>query len=443
MHEHCAAILRYWSFLSGRLGDASFFRRRILIADDEPVVAEVTATLLRRGVGCQVATVHDGEAVLHYLETESVDVLLTDMIMPGLHGLELVAAVQHQWPYIDIVVMSGHSEDFPYVNVVNAGAKDFIAKPFQHAELDAKMIRLFRERDVRDAQIVAEIKYRNLFELNTNGMVFLEKGNFDITDVNAAFCELVRTPREKLIQKSLVDLLEATEQDRFQQGLKLCARSGQGTIGDVGMACLDGEKVYVDITATFISVASEHIVCLAFKDITEKREFEEGLVEAAQVDNLTGLLNKRAFNTNLEGFIVRARRDSAPLSLLFMDLDNFKRCNDTQGHQVGDDVLRTIGRLVHKNIRGGLDEGFRFGGDEFAVILPGVTAATAVVIAERLRCDLENAENFGTSLSIGVAEYKNGMPAAALARAADKALYRAKALGKNRVFQAVDYPVTV
>jgi diguanylate cyclase (GGDEF)-like protein len=175
------------------------------------------------------------------------------------------------------------------------------------------------------------------------------------------------------------------------------------------------------------------VICLSFKDTTEKRQLEEHLVEAAQMDPLTGLLNKRGFTMEVENTLLRARNECSPLCMMFLDVDSFKMCNDTYGHPVGDKVLHTIGQIIQQNIRRGYDLGFRYGGDEFAAILVGAESDVALKIGERIRKDLENAENFGVSLSIGIAEYSEGMDSALLTRRADEALYRAKSLGKNTV----------
>jgi diguanylate cyclase (GGDEF)-like protein len=195
----------------------------------------------------------------------------------------------------------------------------------------------------------------------------------------------------------------------------------------------DGQEIFLDVSVSFIQAGLERIVCLSFKDTTEKRQLEEHLVEAAQMDQLTGLLNKRSFATEVEAAVTRARGEGGALSMLFIDVDDFKSCNDKYGHQVGDSVLRTVGQIILKNTRRGQDAGFRYGGDEFAVVLGGADVQVALRIGERIRLDLEQAENFGTSLSIGIAEYKAGMTSADLLRCADDALYRAKSLGRNTV----------
>jgi DNA-binding response OmpR family regulator len=203
----------------------------VLVADDEIPMCVLTEAIIRKRVGCQVSVAHDGQGVLDSLASEAADVLVADMVMPGIQGLELVAAVQRNWPHTDIIVVTGYSEDFPYVKVIRAGAKDFLAKPFQAEELEAKLLRIFRERDLRDAQIVAESKYRSLFELNTNGMVFLDDKTRTVLDANAAFCRLCGQNLEAISRKPLADLLDPFERGRFEQGLALCSRSDQGTLG--------------------------------------------------------------------------------------------------------------------------------------------------------------------------------------------------------------------
>ncbi len=121
------------------------------------------------------------------------------------------------------------------------------------------------------------------------------------------------------------------------------------------------------------------------------------------------------------------------MSLLFIDLDGFKSCNDRYGHHTGDKLLRLVGGLIRANVRADGDEGFRYGGDEFAVLLPGAPVTIGARVGERIRSQLEDAENFDTTMSIGIAPYHKGMTASAFARAADKALYTAKSRGKNTI----------
>lgn len=161
------------------------------------------------------------------------------------------------------------------------------------------------------------------------------------------------------------------------------------------------------------------------------------------VDGLTGISNRRHFDRALDRELRRARRESLPLSLVFLDLDEFKRFNDTYGHARGDEVLRLVARTLDETFRRGGDLVARYGGEEFAVVLPGLDGRRAELYAERLRRRIwrlaipYEASNVADRVTIsgGVATVPPGYIATAdeLLSAADKALYRAKCQGRNRI----------
>jgi len=160
-------------------------------------------------------------------------------------------------------------------------------------------------------------------------------------------------------------------------------------------------------------------------------------------DGLTGVLNRAAFDERLQTEFKGADRHSRPLSLLMVDIDFFKRVNDTFGHQAGDQVLQSVARILAETTRPG-DVVARYGGEEFAIILPGTGEGSAVAMAERLRVAMENARiecgacgNISLTVSIGCASRlpHAAMPEA-LVKTADSALYDAKDTGRNRVSSA-------
>ena len=165
------------------------------------------------------------------------------------------------------------------------------------------------------------------------------------------------------------------------------------------------------------------------------------------VDGLTGIANRRHFDRALERELRRTRREQQPLSLIFLDLDEFKRFNDTYGHARGDDVLRSVAHTLDETFRRGGDLVARYGGEEFAVILPGVDSRRASLYAERLRRRIWRLGiPYGAShvtdrvtISAGVATIPTPLVASssALMLTADRALYRAKCLGKNRIVTSV------
>jgi diguanylate cyclase (GGDEF)-like protein len=170
------------------------------------------------------------------------------------------------------------------------------------------------------------------------------------------------------------------------------------------------------------------------------RDRTNDLAHLATVDALTGLFNRRYFETRLEQELQRQRRQQDDLSLLLLDLDNFKELNDTQGHLVGDTALKEVAEILRRAVRI-FDVCARYGGEEFVILMPGAGASTALRIAERIRRQVE--QHFATGLrsgvpvpltvSIGVSTASPDVTRDVLVAKADSALLRAKATGKNQV----------
>lgn len=161
----------------------------------------------------------------------------------------------------------------------------------------------------------------------------------------------------------------------------------------------------------------------------------------ALTDPLTGVANRKAFDTNLQEAIADAQASGSALSLFMCDIDRFKLFNDTWGHQTGDQVLRLVARCISDNTKG-RDTAARYGGEEFAVIVRGADSSAAINLAEQIRITVEGKKLIKKStgdvlgsitISIGVAEFIDGETATSLIQRADTCLYRAKHAGRNRV----------
>ncbi|WP_296058994.1 sensor domain-containing diguanylate cyclase [uncultured Amphritea sp.] len=170
----------------------------------------------------------------------------------------------------------------------------------------------------------------------------------------------------------------------------------------------------------------------------ELTEREKRYRELSQVDDLTQLYNSRHFYNELESELERARRYKQPLSLCMLDLDFFKRLNDNFGHPFGDQVLRKLGSLIKLHLRS-VDSAYRYGGEEFAIIMPQVELQNAFTAVERLRLELSEVdfrtptgEVVNVSLSAGLTCAEGADSTGSLVSKADKALYRAKRSGRNR-----------
>lgn len=161
----------------------------------------------------------------------------------------------------------------------------------------------------------------------------------------------------------------------------------------------------------------------------------------AITDELTGLYNHRHLLRQLSAELSRTRRYGRPLTLAMIDIDHFKQYNDTHGHLIGNEILRTLGDLIRKNIRE-IDIPARYGGEEFLIIMPETNRVKGRLIAERLRKAIEEypfkkigrPPGEAVTISIGIASYpQNALSTHDLIETADRALYHAKAAGRNRV----------
>jgi two-component system cell cycle response regulator len=170
-----------------------------------------------------------------------------------------------------------------------------------------------------------------------------------------------------------------------------------------------------------------------YQTLREKEKLEEEVRRLSITDDLTGLYNHRHFFKTLESELTRMKRQKTSLSLLMFDLDNFKRYNDSYGHLEGDRVLRRIGEIIKHSIRHNVDSGYRYGGDEFAALLIGASVDQALTIAERIRSSIENAKFQTITVSIGLAEFREGFDLERFVKLADDALYVAKHSGGNRI----------
>jgi diguanylate cyclase (GGDEF)-like protein/PAS domain S-box-containing protein len=196
------------------------------------------------------------------------------------------------------------------------------------------------------------------------------------------------------------------------------------------------EKViYVEGNFRRLKEKNEVVGVLAvLRDVTEKIRLEKELLELSITDGLTGLHNQRHFYNELDKEMERAKRQHTTLSLLLFDLDDFKVFNDIHGHLEGDKVLRNVAQVVLKSVRR-MDSAYRYGGDEFTVILPGATRVEATQVAERIRKTFETMPYLQQiKLSIGLVEFDPQYDLTTFVKYADEAMYTAKKMGGNQIY---------
>ncbi len=310
--------------------------RRVLLVDDDPAMLTLLSKYLARAE-YEVLTARDGQSALQLLHREGPPIVLSDWSMPGMNGLELCQAIRASEAigFVYLIMLTANSDKDRVVEALEAGANDFLAKPFHHQELLARL-----NAGMRIISLEADLK-RQQRELH--------KANAELAILNRK----------------------------------------------------------LEVMAT--------------------------------TDELTGLANRREAMTQLKAGWAACRQKDQPFSCIMLDIDHFKECNDTYGHDAGDEVLRQTAGLLKRVARAG-DLVCRFGGEEFLVLCPNAGEETALQTAHRLLVAIESNDIhlagsvLRITISAGVAAPGEHTDTAEdLLKSADQALYLAKHGGRNRV----------
>jgi diguanylate cyclase (GGDEF)-like protein/PAS domain S-box-containing protein len=289
-----------------------------------------------------------------------------------------------------------------------------------------------------------------LFEAAPDGLLFIDEGGV-IRRANALAHEMFARAPGSLIGEGIERLVPAHLREahaiRRSRYAAAPVKRGMGIGLDLLAQRADGAMIPVDISLSPVEWRGRRFVIAAVRDMTERRRIEQALRQAleqqAMRDPLTGLFNRRVLDDALPLEMARARRRSKQVAVVMADIDRFKNVNDRYGHACGDTVLRRMALLLQVGMRAG-DILCRYGGEEFTMILPECSVTTAGQRAEALRATIEQtiwAESgcqvADVTMSFGVAAYPaDGDSAEEVLRAADRALLRAKAGGRNRVVRA-------
>ncbi len=440
---------------------------RILVVDDVTANLRLLEAKLQSEY-YEVALAQSGEEALKQASGWLPDIILLDVMMPGMDGYETCRRIKadHATTHIPVVMVTALTDAEERVRGLEAGADDFLSKPVDDATLFARLRALMRVKQVQDAWRMRAETARELgFEapadpdetvagaralvLGAEADAIVDSLALDGLDILR--CTAVEEAWARLSANAF-DLAVFCLPDDGTEVLRLASRlRAQASTRDVPvvLAARPAQKAMVlrgfDIGANdhvMLPVDPNELRARARNQIRRKR-FQDRLraeldrsLEMAVTDPLTGLRNRRYVRRHLEGVL-----RSGEASVLIVDLDRFKPINDTYGHNVGDAALREVATRLRANLRAS-DVVARWGGEEFLIVLAGAPAEYTVLVAERLREAVGSAPmvlgevELTCTCSIGGAIGATGAQPDAIIGAADAALYQAKAEGRNRVKMA-------
>jgi two-component system cell cycle response regulator len=444
---------------------------RVLVVDDIEQNRKLLSDKLRNEY-FHVITAVDGEDAIDKALAEEPDVILMDIMMPKLNGVDACRRLKTdpRTEHIPIVLVTALNEREDRLRGLGAGADDFLIKPVNDLQLLSRVRALTKYKMVADELRKREASGKRMgaVDMAAQGRAS-EPARILVVDENERQARRICRYLEGLhrpishseanqlgISGSMVDLLIVSLSNEKLDGLKLCAyfRSLEST-RDLPILVVsepDDEKRAVralDLGASDIVIKpidSEELLARVKTQVRKKRYLDalrarlDQSMELAVTDQLTGLHNRRYMRVQLESYVKRANMGGAPVSILLCDIDHFKKINDIHGHAAGDDVLREFGRRLRENIRP-MDLACRYGGEEFVVIMPETTQAHAQEAGERLRqiiaettFPIARGDELKVTMSGGVSTIipsEDTMDA--LLKRADDALYRAKSAGRNKV----------
>ncbi|MBO6556522.1 MAG: EAL domain-containing protein [Pseudomonadales bacterium] len=423
----------------------------VLIVDDEPGQLDSLNELMRLS-GYQVNTASSGNEAIDLLEQNPYDTILLDLNMPNGSGYDVIDHVVNHNVHVKVIVVSGNTDFDSTRNALKKGAYDFLKKPYVPDELLATVKNATSKKQLELAnqtihQRLEESEHLHRFIVDHSpDIVFMLDKEGHFTFLNDTVYQTLGFDKSELLGEHYSKLVSNPSQDQAQYVFTE-RRSGQRKSNNVELKLKckdDSEHRYFDTTSMSVELDNDNIHGKAVqgtygvaRDVTEKKQAQETINYQAYHDMLTRLPNRVLMEDRLDVAMTHATRNKERLAVMFLDLDRFKWVNDTLGHTTGDRLLQSVSQRLESCLRKG-DTLARFGGDEFALILPSVNheqdaAKIAEKVLEELRepFSVDEHELYVTS-SIGIAMYPEaGRTIEALIASADLAMYSVKERGKN------------
>ena len=426
----------------------------ILYVEDENDVREFTSKLL----SSLVKKVYTAENGLVGLETfiankDDIDLIVTDINMPKLDGLDMCIKIKEHNEHIPIVVTSAHNDPDFLKRAIDVGVSAYAMKPIDLYQLVDSIIKavepLVLKRELEELNISLETrvdqeikKIKSILDAQDNIVMVINKEK--ITNVNKKFFEFFEIESlEEFFQENKI--FYDCFQDQYGFITKEILTAQDSWINYIkNLQEIDRvvkiknkfnlERIFAINVDNYENKLDYYVLSLT--DITELKEKSNLLEYQASHDSLTGLYNRNKFKDLFGKELRRGIRYDNELSLILFDIDNFKKVNDTYGHQVGDEVLIEISKRVLSGVREH-DTVVRWGGEEFIILLPETSIEGAVMVAEKIRLLISeipiSSENLIITASFGISKMKEDDTKDSFILRTDKALYKAKNNGKNQV----------
>lgn len=423
---------------------------RVLIVDDDAMIRLLVERTLQQA-GYNVIVAADAEQGLELFNSERPDLLLLDVMMPGMDGFAACRLLRQkpEAEHLPIIMLTGLDDTDSIHRAYESGATDFITKPINWPLLAYRVRYALRatralvelaqsQGNLANAQRIARL---GSWEWRT------QSGAAQRSDEYSRIFGVVVGPDPQ----AMLNKVHPEDRPALERALHTAANDGVPYQLDYRIVQPDGELRTVHEQVEVVRDDCGKVVRLegVIQDITERVQANEKIHYLAHHDSLTGLANRRQFSKMAQGMLRRAQHQNGCCALLFLDIDHFKRINDTLLHVVGDQLLKTISERIVHCVRGGefpdgadasprIDPIARLGGDEFTIFLADLASPEdSAKVARRLLDEVARSVTLGqqevtVTASIGIALYPiDATDFETLLKNADTAMYSAKSQGRN------------
>jgi diguanylate cyclase (GGDEF)-like protein/PAS domain S-box-containing protein len=428
---------------------------RVLAVDDDRAMVDLIGRIVAR-LGYRCETVESGEEAIERLSTDHFDLLITDVAMDGLSGLELLEAARRHDADLAVVVVSGMDDRRTAEAALSGGAFGYVVKPFEVTELQIAVSNALRRRELeiesrrhlRDLEMevdrrteqlrsathevkLQEQRFRTLAQASPLGILYAdETGSFAYCNTNAE--ALLGRPGEDLVGHRWLEDLDSPGRHQLEASVRRAASGDSDAMCEYELLRPDGSTVWIRsrIAPALDDDDRNAGVVVLFEDIGDRKDLEHQLRHRASHDHLTGLPNRREFRTQLARRVMSLDATEM-IGVLLVDLDQFKLVNDTYGHEAGDQLIVTVAeRLVDCVPSDALVA--RLGGDEYVVAAVAerrdqlMTKAEAIRRALRQPVQVMGVElSLSASVGLGITGDRQ-TTVTSLLRSADIAMHEAK-----------------
>ena len=410
----------------------------ILYVEDEEGVRKQLSRFLKQ-FSSELFVAADGKEGLELYKKYKPDIVLSDIKMPNMNGIEMVKAIKQIDPKQHVIFTTAHNESGYFIDAIEIHVDGYVLKPINLEKLETKLNTIKEQINIKKQLAAQQKLIYEIIQLQDNIIFILDKDRKiifsnqkfldvfsvkSIDDFNAKNLKI----RDFFVQcngcfypSENEDWLESIKniQDKTKKVVSILDKQGEPRFFLVSV------KHIKDTTLTIVTLTEVTSLTL------EKRVFEH----KAYTDRLTNIHNRAYFDMEVDKEIARSKRENTPLSMIILDIDKFKEMNDNYGHLVGDEILKELAKIIKQRKRE-TDTFARWGGEEFVVILPNTTLKDSKKVAEYLRAMIEKhtfKDGLHITCSFGVAQLSENDTKESLLNRADDALYRAKENGRNRV----------